>query len=91
MAFKDDDGRLNNFAREPKVYQAESLTEQEKRNYIILTVITVLLVGGLIAVAIFASSVTTGRWQVGEVIPVRAGLRPVITLARVGEQSGLAA
>jgi hypothetical protein len=59
MAFKDDDGRLNNFAREPKVYQAQPLTEQEKRNYLILAVITVLLVGGLIAVAIFASSVTT--------------------------------
>ena len=59
MAFKDDDGRLNNFAREPKIYQTQPLTEQEKRNYIILTVITVLLVGGLIAVAIFASSVTT--------------------------------
>jgi hypothetical protein len=59
MAFKDDDGRLNNFAREPKVYQAQPLTEQEKRNYFILAVITVLLVGGLIAVAIFASSVTT--------------------------------
>ena len=59
MAFKDDDGRLNNFAREPKVYQAQALTEHEKRNYIILAVITVLLVGGLIAVAIFASSVTT--------------------------------
>ncbi len=39
MAFKDDDGRLNNFAREPKVYQAQPLTEQEKRNYIILTAI----------------------------------------------------
>ena len=43
MAFKDDDGRLNNFAREPKVYQAQALTEQEKRNYIILAVITVSL------------------------------------------------
>ena len=59
MAFKDDDGRLNNFAREPKVYQAQPLTEKEKRSYIILVAITVLLVGGLIAVAIFASSVTT--------------------------------
>jgi hypothetical protein len=39
MAFKDDDGRLNNFAREPKVYQAQALTEQEKRNYIILAVL----------------------------------------------------
>jgi hypothetical protein len=59
MAFKDDDGRLNNFAKEPNVYQAQPLTEKEKRNYIILAVLTVLLVGGLIAVAIFASSVTT--------------------------------
>lgn len=59
MAFKDDDGRLNNFAREPKVYQSQPLTEKEKRNYIILALITVLLVGGLITVAIFASSVTT--------------------------------
>ncbi len=59
MAFKDDDGRLNNFAREPKVYQTQPLTEKEKRNYIILALITVFLVGGLITVAIFASSVTT--------------------------------
>ncbi|MFM7437442.1 MAG: photosystem II assembly protein Psb34 [Snowella sp.] len=59
MAFKDDDGRLNNFAREPKVYQAQPLTEKEKLNYIILALITVFLVGGLITVAIFASSVTT--------------------------------
>ncbi len=59
MAFKDDDGRLNNFAREPKVYQTQPLTEKEKRNYIILALITVFLVGGLITVAIFASSVKT--------------------------------
>ena len=58
MAFKDDDGRLNNFAREPKLYQAQPLSETEKRNYIILAVITVFLVGGLIAVAVFASSVS---------------------------------
>ena len=58
MAFKDDDGRLNNFAREPKLYQAQPLSETEKRNYIVLAAIAVLLVGGLIAVAVFASSVS---------------------------------
>ena len=30
-----------------------------------------------------------GKWRLGDVIPVRAGLSPVSTLARVGEQSGL--
>lgn len=58
MAFKDDDGRLNNFAREPKRYQAQPLSETEKRNYIVLAAIAVLLVGGLIAVAVFASTVS---------------------------------
>ena len=58
MAFKDDDGRLNNFAREPKLYQSQPLSETEKRNYIVLAAIAVLLVGGLIAVAVFASSVS---------------------------------
>ena len=58
MAFKDDDGRLNNFAREPKLYQAQPLSETEKLNYIVLAAIAVLLVGGLIAVAVFASNVS---------------------------------
>ncbi|MEB3188972.1 MAG: ssl1498 family light-harvesting-like protein [Snowella sp.] len=55
MSYKDDDGRLNNFAREPKIYQAQPLSQQEQRNYLILAVITLLLVGGLIMVAVYAS------------------------------------
>ncbi len=55
MAYKDDDGRLNNFAREPQVYAADPLTSKDKRNYLILVVLTLLLVGGLITVAVFAS------------------------------------
>ncbi len=52
---KEEGGRLNNFAVEPPVYRAKALTDTEKRNYIILTGITLLLVGGLIVVALVAS------------------------------------
>jgi len=31
----EDGGRLNNFAREPKIYQAETPTKTEQRNYIL--------------------------------------------------------
>lgn len=47
----EDGGRLNNFAVEPKMYKAEPPTNTQKRNYIILGVGALLLVGGLIAVA----------------------------------------
>lgn len=47
----EDGGRLNNFANEPKMYQAEPPTSQQKRNYIILGVVALLLVGGLLYVA----------------------------------------
>jgi len=43
----EDGGRLNNFAREPKIYQAETPTKTEQRNYI-LWGIAASLVGGLI-------------------------------------------
>jgi hypothetical protein len=52
----EEGGRLNNFAREPQMYTAEEPTKKEKRNYIILGVCGFLLVGGLMAVAIFASN-----------------------------------
>jgi len=52
---QDEGGRTNNFAVEPKVYQATAPTPSEKRNYMILAAIAVLLVAGLIAVAVFAS------------------------------------
>jgi hypothetical protein len=48
---KDDEGRINNFAVEPKIYSAEPPTPQEKRNYIILGVVAAVLVTGLIVIA----------------------------------------
>jgi hypothetical protein len=47
----EEGGRLNNFAREPKVYQAEPLSPERKRNNIILASAGTILVGGLIVVA----------------------------------------
>ncbi len=57
MAYKDDDGRLNNFAKEPKLYSTQPLNTNEKPNYLILAIMTFLLVSGLIIVAVYASSV----------------------------------
>ena len=34
----EDGGRLNNFANEPKMYQAEPPTAAQKRNYVVLGV-----------------------------------------------------
>jgi hypothetical protein len=47
----EEGGRLNNFAVEPKVYQAEPPTKAQQRNYIILGALGTALVGGLIFVA----------------------------------------
>lgn len=47
----EDGGRLNNFAVEPKMYQAEEPTKTQKRNYIVLGLLGVVLVGGLVVVA----------------------------------------
>ncbi|MGH8002146.1 MAG: photosystem II assembly protein Psb34 [Brasilonema sp.] len=52
----EDGGRLNNFAREPKVYKAEPPTERQKRNYIILGITATILVSSLIFVAFSVSS-----------------------------------
>jgi hypothetical protein len=51
----EDGGRLNNFAVEPKMYQAEPPTASEKRNYVILGGLAVALVGVLAAVTFAAS------------------------------------
>jgi hypothetical protein len=56
----EDGGRLNNFANEPKVYQAEPPTKTEQRNYLILGTLALLLIGGVIAVAIYASNASIG-------------------------------
>jgi len=53
----EEGGRLNNFAIEPKVYQAAPPTKAEQRNYIILGTAALALVGGLIFVAFSVSSV----------------------------------
>ncbi|EKV00796.1 hypothetical protein Lepto7375DRAFT_2930 [Leptolyngbya sp. PCC 7375] len=45
----EEGGRLNNFASEPKMYEAEPPTASEKRNYVILGLAGAALVVGLIA------------------------------------------
>ncbi len=52
----EEGGRLNNFAREPKIYEAEPPSASQQRNYIIMGVGAVVLIGGLLAVAVYASS-----------------------------------
>ncbi|QKQ76647.1 ssl1498 family light-harvesting-like protein [Nostoc sp. TCL240-02] len=51
----EEGGLLNNFAREPKIYQAEPPTQGQKRTYIILGIAATALVVGLILVAFFVS------------------------------------
>jgi hypothetical protein len=53
----EEGGRLNNFAREPKVYTAEPPTDGQKRNYIFLGIVAIALVAGLIVVAYSVSNV----------------------------------
>jgi hypothetical protein len=52
---KDDEGRINNFAVEPKIYAAEPPTPQQQKTYIILGVVAVALVTGLIVIATVVS------------------------------------
>lgn len=51
----EDGGRLNNFAHEPKMYQAQPPTAKEKRNYAILGVLAVALVAGLVTLTVAIS------------------------------------
>jgi hypothetical protein len=52
----EEGGLLNNFAKEPKVYQAEPPTNSQKRNYIFLGIAALLLIGGVIFVAFTVSN-----------------------------------
>jgi len=54
----EEGGRLNNFAQEPKIYQAEPPTQGQKRTYILLGIVATALVGGLILVAFFVSKIS---------------------------------
>ncbi|WP_008311634.1 photosystem II assembly protein Psb34 [Leptolyngbya sp. PCC 6406] len=51
----EDGGRLNNFAVEPKMYEAKPPTATEKRNYIVLGGVAMALVAGLFALAFVVS------------------------------------
>ena len=52
----EEGGRLNNFAVEPKVYDAIPPNKAQQRNYIILGTVALLLIAGVLAVAVYASS-----------------------------------
>jgi hypothetical protein len=52
---KDDDGRLNNFAKEPEIYAAEPMTADQKRNRMIIFAIAGVVVVGMIAVVAVTS------------------------------------
>ncbi|MDJ0715945.1 MAG: ssl1498 family light-harvesting-like protein [Prochloraceae cyanobacterium] len=54
----EDGGRLNNYAREPKMYVAEEPTTSQKRNYIIGAVLGTLVIGGVITVAVIVSNLS---------------------------------
>jgi len=53
---EEEGGILNNFAREPQMYTAEEPDTEEKRNYVIFGALAVLLLGGIMTVAVFASN-----------------------------------
>jgi hypothetical protein len=55
---QEEGGRLNNFAKEPKIYQAEPPTATEKRNYVFLGIAAMVLVSSLIFVAFSASNLS---------------------------------
>lgn len=52
----EEGGRVNNFANEPKVYEAEPPTKKQQKNYLILGILGFILLGGVIAIAFFASN-----------------------------------
>ncbi|MGF1516052.1 MAG: photosystem II assembly protein Psb34 [Elainellaceae cyanobacterium] len=51
----EEGGRLNNFAAEPKVYQAEPPNSNQKRNYIILAAGAAVLIAGVLSIAVSVS------------------------------------
>jgi hypothetical protein len=52
---EEEGGRLNNFAVEPKMYQAEPPSQKQKIQYLVMGVVALCLIGGLIAVAVAIS------------------------------------
>jgi hypothetical protein len=54
---EEEGGLLNNFAREPKMYTADEPNSSQKRKYVIFSVLAFLLLSGVVALAVYASSV----------------------------------
>ncbi|MEM9925963.1 MAG: ssl1498 family light-harvesting-like protein [Cyanobacteria bacterium P01_D01_bin.50] len=54
----EEGGRLNNFAKEPKVYSAEAPDKKQQVTYIVLGVASAALVGGLFFIAFSVSNVS---------------------------------
>ncbi len=54
---QESGGRLNNFAVEPKIYQAEYPSKAQQIRYIFMGIASLALVSGLIAVAFAVSKV----------------------------------
>jgi hypothetical protein len=53
----EEGGRLNNFAAEPKVYDAVPPNKTQQRNYIIMGIAAFVLISGVLTVAVLASKV----------------------------------
>lgn len=53
---EEEGGLLNNFAQEPKVYEAEPPTAKQKLNYVILGGLGALLIVGVIFIAFAVSN-----------------------------------
>ncbi len=51
----DGAGKLDNFPKEPEMYQSEPLSADQKRNFVVVGVVGLLLVAGMIAVSITLS------------------------------------
>jgi hypothetical protein len=51
----EEGGRLNNFAREPKVYTAEPPSKNQQTTYVVLGISAMVLLGGVIFVAFAVS------------------------------------
>jgi len=54
----EEGGRLNNFAREPKIYEADPPSQSQQRNYIFWGVAAATLVGGVVFIAFSVSHIS---------------------------------
>ncbi|PSO55073.1 MAG: hypothetical protein BRC40_01880 [Cyanobacteria bacterium QH_8_48_120] len=53
---EEEGGRVNNYAKEPKVYGAKPPTKGQQRNYVIWGVASLLLISGVLYVAYSVSN-----------------------------------